>query len=61
MPPAIIAAGIGAAASIGGGLLASSGEEGRQNGRPDEQHVANQNNALQGQIYDSTTICSAPM
>lgn len=56
MPPAIIAAGIGAAASIGGGLMASSAQnKASKRAAQTAQNTANSNNALTQGIYNQNT------
>jgi hypothetical protein len=61
MPPAIIAAGIGAAASIGGGLLASSASKKAANTASNTaQNTANANNALTQGIYNQNTANLRP-
>lgn len=61
MPPAIIAAGVVGAATIGGAALASSSSKSAaKTAANTAQNVANQNNALQGQIYGNNVALADP-
>lgn len=61
MLPVLIAAGVAAAATIGGAALSSSSQRKAANtAAATEQNVANQNNALQGHIYNSNVALADP-
>lgn len=61
MPPVVIAAGIGAAASIGGAALSASSQKKAANkAASTAQGVADSNNALQGQIYNNNVSLAEP-
>jgi cellobiose-specific phosphotransferase system component IIB len=61
MPPVVIAAGIGAAAGIGGAMLSSSAQKKAANKASDTAlKTASQNNALQKEIYTQNYNLLAP-
>jgi hypothetical protein len=61
MPPVVIAAGIGAAAGIGGGLLSASAQKKAASKAADAAtQTAEMNNALQSQIYGENKALLSP-
>jgi hypothetical protein len=61
MPPALIAAGIGAAASVGGAILSNKSANKAANTAANAQtQVAGQNNALTREVYDRNTANMNP-